>query len=93
MTTTWLDIRVENKEEKERKVSLILEFESEFPSKLRKVISQTPSEEPSAFLNEIYKAAKALFFGLSYQPDNDENRANELHPTEEIEDSQDDTVN
>ncbi len=78
------------KEEKERKVSLILEFESEFPSKLRKVISQTPSEEPSAFLNEIYKAAKALFFGLSYQPDNDENRANELHPTEEIEDSQDD---
>lgn len=79
-----------SKEEKELKANLVLEFESDFPSKLRTVISETPSEDPSAFLGEIYKAAKALFFGLTYQLDNDENQANELHPTEEIEDTQDD---
>ena len=79
-----------NKEEEERKANIILKYQSKFPSKIQKVISETPSEEPAAFLDEIYKATKALFFGLIYQPDNDENQANELHPTEEIQDSQDD---
>ena len=71
----------DTEEEKRNKMHLIQNRRSEFPSKIQTVISQRSDLEPSDFLDEIYKASKALFFGQPYQgPENDHR---ELHPSEQ----------
>ena len=67
-------------------MNLVLRHSSEFPAKLRRVISETPSDNPTVFLEEIYNAAKALLNGLPYVAEHEaehEIEPNRLHPAEE----------
>ena len=60
--------------------------QSKFPAKLQALIAETSQTWPAEFLDEIYKASKALLFGRPYhQDDDDDENSRQLHPSEEVE--------